>query len=68
MLRVNLDVQDGLVNGARGWIDSIKMHEPSEDMVADEVKSVYVRFDGEVGKRWKENHGTDAVGINRHTV
>ena len=62
MLRINIDVSDGLVNGACGWIDSIETSEHRE------VKRIYVKFDGDAGQRWCTANGTATVGINPHTV
>ena len=62
MLRINVDVSDGLVNGACGWVDSIESSEHGE------VKRIYVKFDGTAGQRWCTAAGTATVGVNPHTV
>ena len=62
MLRINLDVPDGLVNGACGYIDSISATDEGE------VTTIYIKFDGDAGQRWCTLHGTPAVGIIPHTV
>jgi hypothetical protein len=61
MLRVNLDVPDGLVNGATGWVDELELN---TDNTA--VAALWVRFDSG-GARWRKVHGTDAVKIERKT-
>ena len=62
MLRTNLDVPDGLVNGACGYIDTIDVTEDNE------VTTIYTKFDGNAGQRWCTAHGTPTVGITPHTV
>ena len=62
MLRTNLDVPDGLVNGACGYIDSISANDDKE------VTTIYTKFDGNAGQRWCTTHGTPSVGITPHTV
>ena len=62
MLRMNLDIPDGLVNGATGWVEQLDF---DEDNIA--VIGIWVRFD-RGGKRWMDIHGTPAVLIQPHTA
>ena len=61
MLRLNLDVSDGLSNGARGYVyDITEKHA--------EVQKIWVKFD-KGGQRWRDAHQhPDAVAIERHTA
>eukprot|EP00972_Heterocapsa_arctica_P041236 6079243-Heterocapsa_arctica.AAC.1 len=58
MLRMNLDVPDGLVNGATGWVKDFVFHEESTTVVG-----VWVLFDLG-GKRWMRTHKTLSVRID----
>ena len=48
MLRKNLDVQDGLVNGACGIVKHVDTHSSKE------VQKVWVKFDKDVDGRYRE--------------
>ena len=61
MLRVNLDVADGLVNGACGKVVDIHLEEATQKAVA-----LWVRFD-RGGRRWAAIHGSTAVRIDLAT-
>ena len=58
MLRVNIDIADGLVNGSTGWVVKLDFHQETEDMVV----GIWVRFD-HGGERWMAIHHTAAVLI-----
>ncbi len=61
MLRHNLDVADGLVNGATGWVDSLDF-----DAEGVRVVAIWVRFDAG-GGRWMQAHAATTVRIQpRH--
>ena len=61
MLRLNLDVADGLSNGARGYVYEVSM-------VDDEVQKIWVKLD-KGGQRWRDAHQhPDAVAIERQTA
>ena len=60
MLRKNLDVQDGLVNGARGRVLRIDLHSDQE------VNKVWVQFEKGAGIKWQQANGSTAgVAIRR---
>ena len=67
MLTVNVDVEDGLVNGARGIVKAIEI-----DETTNEVLSILVKFkDPKVGARAKANSPykdryPDCVPIGKH--
>ena len=61
MLRLNLDVADGLSNGARGYVYDVSMKD-------DEVQKIWVKLD-KGGQRWRDAHQhPDAVAIERQTA
>ena len=59
MLRKNLDVPDGLVNGARGIVQHIDLHPGGE------IDKVWVSFEKGAGSRWQMAHQTLSVAIRR---
>ena len=61
MLRKNMDVQDGLVNGARGVVQHIDVHESGE------VQKIWVKFEKDAGSRWQRNNQCASVAIQRCT-
>ena len=61
MLRINLDVADGLMNGACGIVVDF-----AEDATTGKVTAVWVRFD-RGGRRWAQAHGDHAVRIDLAT-
>ena len=63
MLRKNLDVQDGLVNGARGTVLHIDLHDNNE------VDKVWVQFEKGAGSKWQQaNQSANGVAIRRTTA
>eukprot|EP00913_Durusdinium_trenchii_P021087 g19816.t1 len=62
MLRKNMDVQDGLVNGARGVVQHIDVHESGE------VQKIWVKFEKDAGSRWQRNNQCASVAIQRCTA
>lgn len=59
MLRKNLDVQDGLVNGACGSVEHVTTHSNRE------VEKVWVKFDKDAGSKWQAANETTSVAISR---
>eukprot|EP00435_Cladocopium_sp_Y103_P032891 s2382_g8.t1 len=62
MLRKNLDVPDGLVNGARGIVHHIDLHPGGE------IDKVWISFEKGAGSRWQAAHQTFSVAIRRTTA
>ena len=48
MLCKNLDVQDGLVNGVRGRVQHIDLHDNNE------VDKIWVQFEKDAGSKWQQ--------------
>ena len=63
MLRVNIDIADGLVNGSTGWVVKLVFHPETESMVV----GIWVRFD-HGGERWMSLNGYAAVLIEPRTA
>ncbi|MCP4243468.1 MAG: hypothetical protein GY772_23180, partial [bacterium] len=63
MMRMNVDVADGLVNGAVGEVVEVVV----EDDVARRVSAVWVRFD-HAGRRWMALHAAGAVRVDLRAV
>ncbi|MCP4243349.1 MAG: hypothetical protein GY772_22560, partial [bacterium] len=63
MMRMNIDVADGLVNGAVGEVVELVV----EDSVARRVSAVWVRFD-HAGRRWLALHAAGAVRVDLRAV
>lgn len=63
MLRHNIDVPDGLVNGACGTVAEIEVDPDSQEVV-----KVWVDFEKQAGSRWCAEHETTSVGIVRRTA
>ena len=61
MLRSNIDVADGLVNGATGWVEEVMVSDA--DAGAECVVGIWARMD-RGGDRWRSVNGTDAVLIH----
>eukprot|EP00435_Cladocopium_sp_Y103_P012508 s558_g3.t1 len=59
MLRKNLDVQDGLVNGACGVVQHIDAYSNRE------VQKVWVKFEKGAGRNWEAANETNGVAIKR---
>ena len=63
MLRKNLDVQDGLVNGARGRVQHVDLHDTGE------VSKIWVQFEKDAGSSWQQrNQSASGVAICRTTA
>ena len=62
MLRKNLDVRDGLANGACGVVQHIDAHSNRE------VQKVWVKFEKGAGSNWEAANETNSVAIHRCTA
>ena len=62
MLRKNLDVPDGLVNGAPGVVRHIDLHPGGE------IDKVWISFERGAGSKWQAAHQTFSVAIRRATA
>ena len=62
MFRSNIDVGDGLVNGATGWLEDVSLAR-SGDEGSECVVGVWVKFD-QGGERWQQVNGTNTVLVN----
>ena len=60
MLRHNIDVQDGLVNGACGTVEHVQAQDEG-----GEVEKIWVKFDTQAGARWCAANETSCVAIAR---
>ena len=63
MLRYNIDVPDGLVNGACGIVEHI-----DTEASGGEVEKIWVAFEKNAGAIWRREHGTPSVAISRRAA
>ena len=63
MLRYNLDTQDGLVNGACGFVEHI-----DADETTGEIEKVWIEFEKKAGAKWCAENETSFVAISRRSA
>ena len=63
MLRHNLDVQDGLVNGACGFVEHIDADEDT-----GEIELIWVAFEKNAGAKWRAENETSFVAVARRSA